>query len=31
VHAFADVAAQMRDTGDFSGLRGSKRIVEWLG
>jgi 2-methylisocitrate lyase-like PEP mutase family enzyme len=31
VHAFADVAAQMRDTGDFSGLLGSKRIVEWLG
>jgi hypothetical protein len=25
------VAAQMRDTGDFSGLLGSKRIVEWLG
>jgi 2-methylisocitrate lyase-like PEP mutase family enzyme len=31
VHAFADVATQMRETGDFSGLRGSQRIAEWLG
>jgi 2-methylisocitrate lyase-like PEP mutase family enzyme len=31
VEAFAGVAAQMRDDGDFSGLRGSRRIAEWLG
>jgi 2-methylisocitrate lyase-like PEP mutase family enzyme len=31
VHAFAEAAIAMRDSGDFSGLRGSKRIQEWLG
>jgi 2-methylisocitrate lyase-like PEP mutase family enzyme len=31
VRAFADVAVQMRDAGDFSGLRGSRQVAEWLG
>jgi hypothetical protein len=29
VHAFAEVANQLHQ-GDFSGLRGSKKIGEWL-
>ena len=31
VHGFAEVATRFRDSGDFSGLRGSRKIGEWLG
>jgi 2-methylisocitrate lyase-like PEP mutase family enzyme len=31
VHAFADVATQLRDAGDFSGLRGGRQVAQWLG
>jgi 2-methylisocitrate lyase-like PEP mutase family enzyme len=31
VGAFADVAAQLRDAGDFSGLRGGGQVAQWLG
>jgi 2-methylisocitrate lyase-like PEP mutase family enzyme len=30
VHAFAEAAVKMRDEGDFSGLRGGRRVAEWL-
>ena len=31
VHAFAEAAVKMRDEGDFSGLRGGKKVAAWLG
>jgi 2-methylisocitrate lyase-like PEP mutase family enzyme len=31
VHAFAQAAKQMRDAGDFSALRSSQELREWLG
>ena len=30
VHAFADVAGRLHE-GDFSGLRGGKKVAAWLG